>query len=228
MPIPLYLAMTAAEFCHCDPLPEKIAWMACHFSPYGTGITNVPRHLPPGSILILNDRTPVCGHDPLRVAGEMAEPAARLKCRGILLDLQHPDLTETAAIVKAVCAAAPCPVAVSESYCNEADCAVFLTPPMHIPPAEFLAAWQGREIWLEAAVESADYLLTEQGCHIRQPGIEPRDLPHQDTVSFCRYRIAPEAKAVRFSLRRSKAELDAMIAGTEGVSCFVGLYQQLK
>ena len=228
MPIPLYLAMTAAEFYRCDPLPGKIAWMACHFSPYGTGITNLPRSLPPGSILILNDRTPVYGHDPLRVAQELAATAAGLDCRGILLDLQRPEQREIPAIVQAICDAAPCPVAVSECYCQEADCAVFLTPPLHIPLAEFLAPWQGREVWLDAAVEWTDFVLTEGGCRQEHPGIMPTSLPHRDEDAFCQYAIGLEPTCARFSLHRDKSQLFALLAAAQGVSCAVGLFQQLK
>ena len=66
-----YLAMTAAEMMGGAPLPGKTAWMACHFSPYSTGLCNLPAALPPGSLLILNDRTPIHGHDPERICREL-------------------------------------------------------------------------------------------------------------------------------------------------------------
>ena len=72
-----YLAMTAGEMSGSEFFSFPVAWMACHFSPYGTGITNRPRALPPGSMLILNDRMPVCGHDPERVARQLEETAQR-------------------------------------------------------------------------------------------------------------------------------------------------------
>ena len=53
--IRLNLAMTAAEL-GAAPLPSHPAWMACHFSPYSTGLTNLPPKLPQDSLLILNDR----------------------------------------------------------------------------------------------------------------------------------------------------------------------------
>ena len=54
MAIRTYLAMTASEFAKADPLPPHVAWMACHFSPYDSGLTNLPRKLPTNSLLILN------------------------------------------------------------------------------------------------------------------------------------------------------------------------------
>ena len=73
MAIPLYLAMTAREFRICKTVPANMAWMACHFSPYGTGLSNLPTSLPPGSMIILNDRTPICGHDPELIAAQLKE-----------------------------------------------------------------------------------------------------------------------------------------------------------
>ena len=64
MVLPMNLAMTAAEMSSAAPLPEKIAWMACHFSAYSLGITNIPASLPKGAMLILNDRFPCQGHSP--------------------------------------------------------------------------------------------------------------------------------------------------------------------
>ena len=71
MTLPMHLAMTAAELACCDSLPSHPAWMACHFSPYGTGLSNLPEHLPEGALLILNDRTPVFGHDPQVICAQL-------------------------------------------------------------------------------------------------------------------------------------------------------------
>ena len=82
MPIPCYLALTAAEFANANQLPEKIAWMACHFSCYGTGLSNFPEDLPGGSVIILNDRTPPDKHDPQRILEQLqqlVEAEAKLK-----------------------------------------------------------------------------------------------------------------------------------------------------
>ena len=101
MILPCYLAMTAAEFASAPVLPEKLAWMACHFSCYSTGISNLPLTLPKGSMLILNDRTPVSGHDPLRIAQQLQQVVEELEIERVLLDLQRPNCEETARIVEA-------------------------------------------------------------------------------------------------------------------------------
>ncbi len=229
MAIPLYLAMTAAEFSTCTALPEKIAWMACHFSAYGTSVSNLPRTLPEGSLLILNDRTPVHGHDPHRIADALAQAAAELKCSGVLLDFQRPGCEETAKIAKAL-QALPCPVCVSECYAQALPCPVFLPPvPPHRPISEHLAPWAGREIWLEAALEGEELTLTESGCHISSPGVPIQNPEHTDEALFCRYRIAVEERCARFFLYRSRDDLAALLdaAGKLGVSRAVGLWQEL-
>ena len=73
MGISHYLAMTAEEIATTDILPEHTAYMACHFSPYGTGLTNIPESLPKNAILILNDRIPFCGHDKALIAKQLAQ-----------------------------------------------------------------------------------------------------------------------------------------------------------
>ena len=228
MPIPLYLAMTAAEFYHCNPLPEKIAWMACHFSPYGTGITNCPTTLPPGSLLILNDRTPVCGHDPQRVAGQIAQLAEAHHCAGILLDLQRVDNPLEAKVVQAICRSAPCPVAVTEFYCRDCDCAVFLSPPLHIPLDAVLSSWHGREIWLEAATEDMAFRITEDGCTKMPLPCPPDSFPHTAEGAFSRYHISVEKDTITFSFQRTSEDLQIMGEKANDVRCMVGLYQQIK
>ena len=47
MAISIYLAASPAQISKMERFPEKLAWMACHFSPYGTGLSNLPASLPP-------------------------------------------------------------------------------------------------------------------------------------------------------------------------------------
>ncbi len=230
MPIPLYLAMTAAEFLHCTAPPRQIGWMACHFSSYGTGLSNLPTQLPEGSLLILNDRTPVCGHDPQRIADEISKTAESLGCSGILLDLQRPGNAQTRDIVKVIGRSTPCPVGVSQDYWDESlHCAVFLAPPpLHIPLSEYLSPWQQQTVWLEVAMDTADYILTETGCNILTSHADPDTLPHRDAHAFCRYGITVEADSIRFTLHRGKSELELLQRSAQSISLLIGLYQEWK
>ena len=231
MIFPPYLAMTAAEIAVCDNLPSNTAWMACHYSPYGTALTNLPRAFPAGSMIIVNDRTPIHGHDPKRIAEQLAELEARLHPGCFLLDLQRPDCPGNAAVAKEAVQALSCPVGVSDLYARELSCPVFLPP---VPPncvlREYLAPWLAREVWLEAGLTGIQATVTESGCTFSPlpPGDQPECL-FLDQALHCRYRADPEQQRIRFTLQRTKPDLDALLqeADALGVTRCVGLYQEL-
>lgn len=224
-----YLAMTAREMETAPRIDFPVAWMACHFSPYGTGLSNMPRQLPAHSLLILNDRTPICGHDPDRIAAQLAQTVEAFSCCGILLDFQRPGERETSAVVDAV-TALPCPVAVSSCYGEKGDGAVFLPPvPLTIPLAQHLAPWAGREIWLETAFDAQTVTVTEDGSQFSACPLPIEPLPHTDKDLHCSYRIEPADDHILFTLHRGQTQLQSLIAHAQqlGVTRFVGLYQQL-
>ena len=225
MAIALYLAMTADELSASSRLPPRIGWMACHFSPYGTGLCNLPPALSGDAMLILNDRIPPAGHDPEYILDQLAQ----VKCGCILLDFQREDDPETERIVRTIVESEARPVGVTPQYVQPFTCPVFLPPvPIDIPLAEHLAPWQGREIWLEAAMDRLCYSVTEQGS---SPGPLPRipDRGQRDDELFCHYHIETfEAKA-EFSLWRTREDLDDLLnkAQSLGVTRAVGLWQEL-
>ena len=227
----LYLAMTAAEIATCQNMPEKLAYMACHFSPYGTGLSNFPEYLPEHALLILNDRTPVCGHDPGLVASQLQQAAEEFSCCGVLLDLQRPGNPETDRVVDAVVNAIAQSVAVSEYYAANRDCPVFLPPPpLRIPLNKYLAPWQGREIWLEATPDAETVVLTTEGCQVNSLSLfcVPED-SFTDESLHCRYQIKTEADRAVFHIERSGQLLKDMLeeANRLGINTFVGLHQLL-
>jgi hypothetical protein len=225
MPSTFFLAQTALEF--PVPLPEGAnkAWMACHFSSYGTGLSNLPVSLPAGSMVIVNDRIPIFGHDPGRVASELLTLTERFQISHIFLDFQRPGNKETASVVRAIIDALPCSIGVSEAYAREAACAVCLGPvPPHLGVAEWISPWEGRPIWLEVAPVCRTYAIGEGGCiweDVRPGG----KFPHWDEKAKCHYRIEISKDIVRFTLQRGSKELE-LLRNTEGIECFVGLYQE--
>jgi len=231
MGLPLYLAMTAAELSAAEALPEKMAYMACHFSPYGTGLSNIPEHLPESSLLILNDRTPVQGHDPALVARQLAQAAEELQPAGILLDLQRPGEPQTPAIVEAILNTLSCPVAVSPDYAHGHACPVFLEPPpLHSPLEGHIAPWQDREIWLEAALEAESIAITAAGSVFEYlPFENPDGEYHIEEKLCCRYQLRLGEGQADFTLLRGAEDLAALLAQADklGVTRAVGLYQQL-
>ena len=229
MAIPLFLAMTAAEFTYRTLIPPHIAWMACHFSPYGTGLTNLPRNLPEGSLLIVNDRTPVCGHDPDRISQSLLDTAQNLKCCGILLDFQRPGCEQIGQIIEKTLTL-PLPVAVSDLYAAEYACPVFLSPPApHKPLAEHIAPWQGREIWLETALDSCIITVTDRGSTFAPLSAQTDGLPFRDDALHCHYRIETGKDFARFTLVRAMDDIHPLLleAETLGITQAVGLYQEL-
>lgn len=225
----LYLAMTAAEFRNCRELPTKIAWMACHFSPYGTALSNLPRTLPEGSLLILNDRTPIHGHDPALICKLLTETVARLRCDAVLLDFQRPGCQEAAAVAKRLMEL-PCPVAVSEFYASDLPCPVFLPPvPLLTPLDAYLRPYEGRNIWLDTAPEGLSAVVTENGCTFSPVhGTDAADLPHYDNELLLHYRIDVTGSTAAFTLKRTRDDLTALLkkARSHGVTHAVGLYQE--
>ena len=225
------LAMTAAEMRNISEIPPRIAWMACHFSPYGLGLSNLPKGLPPGSLLILDDCTPPGRHDPELVALQLTQCAETLECCGILLDFQRPGQEETRALAKHLVSALPCPVAVSECYGKELDCPVLLSP---VPPSmsleDYIRPWKDREVWLEWSTEGEILTLTVQGCTVT-----PLPYPDFTTQGFaeetlhCHYTMETNEKSARFTLWRTKEDWNALMEDAEklGVLAVVGLYQEL-
>ena len=228
MEIPLYLSMTAAEFAQCRKLPAHTAWMACHFSPYSTGLTNIPAYLPKGSLLILNDRTPIHKHDPMQIRLILEEIVSSFDCCAVLLDLQRGNSSEAKEIIKQLLTL-PCPVCISDVYAEELNCPVFLPPvPLTLSPEEYLKPWKGREIWLDAATECAVFTVNNKGC---QPqSCKPTDIfPHRDKQLYCHYRTELQENAVQFYLYRTKEDITDLLAhcAAFGVTTGVGLWQEL-
>ena len=231
MGLPLYLAMTAAELSAAEALPRKMAYMACHFSLYGTGLSNIPEQLPAGSLLILNDRTPVQGHDPVVIAAQLAQASEGLRPEGVLLDLQRPGNPETSAIVRAVLDTVSCPVAVSQDYAREHACPVFLDPPpLHESLEDYISPWRGREIWLEAALEAESITVTAAGSSFTPLSYEgPAENCHTEQRLCCRYRLQLQQGQAEFTLLRAPEDLNSLLSQAEklGIARAVGLYQQL-
>lgn len=232
MALPLYLALTAAEFQKCSSPPEKTAWMACHYSPYGLGLSNIPDSLPAGSMLILNDRTPPCRHNPQLIAGQLGELVEIFQCSGVLLDFQRPDFRENEAVARAVIETLDCPIGVSELYAPGLDCPVFLPPaPLTVPLKEYLSPWQNREIWLEAGLNGETVTVTESDS-ISSP------LPHavqqrsdfSDDLLCCHYRTRTFDNHIEFTLWRTEEDLSHLLweAKDYHVTNTIGLFQELK
>ena len=229
MKIVRYLAISAARMQAIPRLPEAAAWMSCHFSPYGRGISNRPRSLPPGSVLILDDRNPVYGHDPGITAAQLRGITETNRCSWVLLDFQHPNDPETAAMADFLQKSLTCPTAVSAPYAESSTCPVLLPPvPLQTPARDYLAHWQGRKIFLEADPDTAELVLTAEGLTVTPlPDADPRPEDFRDEALHCRYRIRIQEKAASFLLYRTEADISALLEECTqyGVAGALGMYR---
>lgn len=230
MPIPQYLAMTAAEVAGSTALPQPAAWMACHFSSSGNGLSNLPRWLPFDSLLILDDSIPMQGHDPQRITAELGACLEQLQCVGLLLDFQRVGEEQIRKLAEYLCETLPFPIIISDTYAGGLDCGVFVSP---IPPdedmASRLAPWRGREIWLDTTREGLKILLTEEGAKVTPlPPWERPEGGFEEKRLHCHYRASLEENSAAFTLWRTAADVAAQLAEAEalGVTAAVGLYQE--
>lgn len=224
MAIPIYLAMTAEEFAICGEKPPHIAWMACHFSPYGKGLTNLPPILPKDAIVTVNDRIPWQGHDPKRIC----EQLLRIRCGGFLLDFQRDDTPKE--MVQYLIASLPHPICVSAKGSVGVDSAVLAPPcPPHIPLADHLKPWKGREIWLEAALNTSALRITPNGA-MEIPTPQSISCRHTAPLLACHYGIRVSKERADFLLLRIRNDLTELAGQAKplGVTRMVGLYQELK
>lgn len=224
-----YLAMTAAEMMGSAPLPEKTAWMACHFSPYSTGLCNLPATLPPGSLLILNDRTPIHGHDAARVCRELSEALDGLHCAGLLVDFQNPPCGESLALANYLAGHLDFPMGITPEYACGAAAIFAPAVPTDTPVSVYLRQWTGRTLWLEAALEGQTILLHQNGAEFRSGSCPIGGASHEDTRLHCHYAIEETPDSFIFRTWRTRADLAALLeeAHQIGVQLSVGLYQEL-
>ena len=225
-----YLAMTAAELSGKAPQEGKIAYMACHFSAGGVGLSNVPRALPEGSILLLDDSMPVQGHDPEAVTRQLNELVRNFSVRAVLLDFQRQKTEETSTMVAAILQSCACTAAVTAAYAKAGDCPVFLpSPPANKPLADYLKPWSERDIFLEIAPESMQITVTEEGCSaVSAPS--DQNLPLASSRLHCHYNVEVFPEKAVFTLSRTREDLAALArqAYEIGVLGAVGLYQELN
>ena len=224
MAINIYLAVSPAQLSEKNQFSNRIAWMACHFSASSAGLSDCPQWLPPGSLLILDDSSPIQGHDPERIRRELEDILSKFSCSALLLDFQRQGGEEMIAAL----AALPCPVAVTERYAHMTSGPVLLPPvPPYVLPGKHLKPWQGREIWLELAAENCEIRLTKAGARLSEECPEAAGRHHHKGL-HCRYDIALGSEEAIFRLHRTPDDLLSLLQESEalGVTTAVGLMQE--
>lgn len=230
MPIAPYLAMTAAEFSGCTHLPPHVGWLSCHFSPSGPGLSNIPKALPAHSLLMIDDSTPFHDHQTDVILRQLQDAITALEIQAVILDFQRPGNPDVLALVSVLQRNLPCPAAVTPEYAFD-NCPVFIPPcPLNRLLKQHLMPYQGRELWLEIALDGLQMRITGQGCHAEPFACnKPNDFPHCDEILHCHYKITQTANALEFYLQRTQGDLSALLEEAEhlGVTQAVGLWQEL-
>lgn len=230
MAIKTYLAMTAAEFGSTPHLPEAIAWMACHFSPYATGLSNIPQSLPENSLLILNDITPIHNHDPEMIRLELIQCIEKLHCCAVLLDFQRLPDPQLYNLTEHLIGALPCPAVLPESLAHQFNGPVFLSPcPLYTPLQEHIQNWKDREIWLEIANSQNKIIISEHGTqYIPDEHPKPYQKCFVNSILNCHYATEATLQDVTFHLWRTDEDFTSFRNHAQqlGISNFVGLYQE--
>lgn len=224
----IFLAVTPGEL--AELRPPQAAFMACHFSVYGKGLSNLPQQLPNGSMILLDDSTPPCGHDPQVVCEQLKRLVETFAVKAILLDFQGVQTEEHTVMAKHLTSNLPCPVAVTAQYAKTLGCPVFLAPPAANQPLNtYLAPWLKQGVYLEIAPMATQITVTESGS-TSLPISVAKDLPLADKRLLCHYNVEIFTQKVVFTLQRAKEDLIGLVqqANNMGVFGCIGLYQELK
>ena len=224
----VFLAQTSGEM---EQFPAtKIAYMSCHFSPYGKGLSNFPERLPAGSILLLDDSMPPNRHDLQLVEKELKGLITQFVISAVLLDFQGKIEEESMELAKHLVNTLPCPVAVTEGYAKELGCPVFLSPtPANIEVKDHIGPWLQQGVYLEIAPMATQFTVTETGC-TSLPITYEDDLSLTDDRLHCHYKVEVFPQKAVFTLCRAKEDLVALVSEARqlGILGAVGLYQELS
>lgn len=226
-----YIAMTAAEYSIAEKLPENIAWMACHFSCYGTGLSNFPPALAENSMIIINDILPPSAHDPEEIADQLRHLKESCHFSSILLDFQRERTSKSEIIAKHICRSLDCPVGVCENYADCGNGTIFINMPKpHHALSDILSQWNGYEIWLEAAIETEMAVIRKDNCQLSSTHyIEPDETYLTSTALQNRYKLDVLENHIELTYTRDIHQLKLLLkeAKDAGVMRAIGLYQQL-
>lgn len=231
MALPVYLAMTAFEYEHCPSPPKNPGWMACHFSSYGEGLSNIPQQFPQGGIVMVNDQIPPACHSSDLIVQQLLQTVENFSPRAIVLDFQRPFQQLLRDIAQEILSDLPCPVVLTESYCKDWSGGVLLPPAApHKPIEEHLRPWQGKDIWLEISKAGESLLLTESGCQMQSLTELPGETVFRNEKLFCHYSTQVTDCQAVFSLWRTDKDLEQLLDAAENlaVTAAVGLYQEFS
>ena len=226
MALPVYLALTGAEFRLLPRKPAHLAWMGVSFTENGT-LGGFPEVFPLGGILTVNDASTLPEKCPPEATIALRQWVERFRPSAVLMDMQRSGAAPE--VLKALASSLPCPVAVSAPYAHVLSGPVLLPPvPLYRDPEDFLAPWAGREIWLEISPLGQVVRLTKTGRDIRFAPVSPVQKEFPGPCS--RYTIRKGPDFIEFRFRRTSEDTAALFATAEkhGVTKLFGLYLEYR
>lgn len=226
MALPVYLALTGAEFRLLPRKPAHLAWMGVSFTENGT-LGGFPEVFPLGGILTVNDASPLPEKCPPEAIEILQQWVEQFRPSAVLMDMQRSGAAPE--VMKALSKGLPCPVAVSAPYADILPGPVLLPPiPLYRDPENFLAPWAGREIWLEISPLGQVVRLTKTGRDIRFAPVSPVQKEFPGPCS--RYTIRKGPDSIEFRFWRTKEDTAALFATAEkhGVTKLFGLYLEYR
>lgn len=230
MAIERFLAAVPAEIRESWGSVSHLAYMGCHFSASGRGLSSLPKALPRGSMLLLDDQTPIQGHDPQLVAEQLTQVVEKFACCAVLLDFQRPVTREAVHVARHLLEALPCPTGTTPPYAQKPRCPVCLPPvPWPMTLNAYLAPWQGWEIWLELSSQGECITLTAKGALCARLPQIPSTKPFLDDNLHCHYAHVSREDGICFCLWRTEEDLAALEqeAAHMGVTKTLGLWQEM-
>ena len=222
------LALTPREMGLVRPLPPAPAWMSCHFAE--EGLRDLPAALPPHSLLILDDSTPLGSSTPAEICNILKTAHSRVPFDGLLLDFQRDYEKKYADLAGFLSENLPCPVAVSEAYGDSVKGPVLLSMPApHQALPELIRPWRSRELWLELGMGPETAVVTETGTVFSPFTGKLPDCPLHHKGLHCHYSIVTGENQICFTLVRTREDLQDLEAQAEalGITRTLGLYQEL-
>ena len=221
-------AMSPEEIASVSPLPPGPGWMSCHLG--DGGLRDLPRQLPRGALLILDDSQVPENPDQTQILKQLQSLISALSPDALLLDFQRPGIRVLAELAEFLQKNLSCPVGISEAYGKAAGGPVFLSLiPCHRTVKQAVKPWEGRELWLEMGPAPETACITGTGTVFTPfTGALP-PCPHCSPALHCHYGITVSRQEAVFTLVRSPGDLKELTLEAEhlGVTRTVGLYQEL-
>ncbi len=209
----IYVVMTGKEIRDCGKLPEKIAYLGCHFG--GNGLVGLPDGLPEGSMLLIDDRV-VPQESDIESALAQLKPLLP-KFSGIYLDFQREETPKEAAnlLVEKL----PFPVGVPKRF----GIGIPVLPPrqLNLLPGDYYHPG----CWTEAAMTAWELTVTKDGCSKKEVPRKKDFSGHYSEILYCSYSVEMDEEKAVFVMQNNRELLHREILEDNAPEKWLVLYR---